>query len=372
MGSPLAARYEILRTLQVGACSVTYLARHALTGAAVALREFRRDIPESNEAFERELAALPRTFHPFIACLYEVVDLGQFAYLSVECPFARSLRDFVRRRGQLPEAQARVIFMQLISALSHLHSELDDKFFAIRIENVTVDDNMSLKIGQFTTAGSLPAPEMIMERELTAAVTTWGLGALLFELVSGRPPFEDLHRGKLAQKILRSDPVFPCTVAPLLSDLLSRMLAKDPNERITLRNIMEHPWVREGDADRHLSAVERIRVLRNPAQSPLDQEIVSQVREIGVDTSDLQGNFARGVETAATAAYRVLLRAKMSEDVADALPFIGEERNANAARSVRGSPPWMSARRDLLADECALAKRSDGAARSVASRGGWL
>jgi serine/threonine protein kinase len=161
--------YEIGERVMTDDLSVTYLARHTLTGASVALREFRRDVPDSNDALQQELASLVDTFHPFISCLYEVIDLGDAAYLAVEWPDLGNLRDVVQDRGPLSESQARPILIQLISALQYLQYAQDLTFRDLRAENVRLDAKMNIKLGHFVRGDSVPAPELLMEQGPTAA-----------------------------------------------------------------------------------------------------------------------------------------------------------------------------------------------------------
>jgi serine/threonine protein kinase len=110
-------------------------------------------------------------------------------------------------------------------------------FGDLRPENVCLDQKMGIRIGRFVTGDEIPAPEVVMEQEATPAVAIWNLGILLIEMVSSHRLFDARHHGKRGHTILRDDPLIPVTITPHLNDLLRRMLAKDPLERITLENI---------------------------------------------------------------------------------------------------------------------------------------
>lgn len=162
-----------------------------------------------------------------------MIDLGAVVYLAVEWPDLGSLCDVIQDRSALSESHARSILMQLMSALQYLQYAHDQTFRDLRAENVRLDWKMNITLGHFVSGDSIPSPELVMEQEPTPAVMIWSLGVLLFEIVSGSPPFEDPHHGKLQCKVLRQDPKFPVTITPMLNGLLHCMFAKDPNERIT-------------------------------------------------------------------------------------------------------------------------------------------
>jgi serine/threonine protein kinase len=354
--------YEIGERVMTDDLSVTYLARHMLTGASVALREFRRDVPDSNDALQQELASLVDTFHPFISCLYEVIDLGDAAYLAVEWPDLGNLRDVVQDRGPLSESQARPILMQLISALEDLQYAQDLTFRDLRAENVRLDAKMNIKLGHFVRGDSVPAPELLMEQGPTAAIVIWSLGVLLFEIVSGRSPFEDPHCGKRRCKILHQDPTFPVTITPTLKDLLHCMLAKDPNERITLENIKQHPWTTServsAGVRMDFKSIDRMRIRRHPLLAPLDPALLEQMSRLGVDVSNLAECFAVRKGTAATATYRILLREKMREDAAEVVPCLA--RKVVSRREATTTGPyllWMKSRSGNSWDGASLQKK---------------
>jgi serine/threonine protein kinase len=345
--------YEVFDVSLTQPNSVLYMARDHRTNLPVFLKQFRRDDPISACALQQELATLTDTFHPLLCSLYEVVEHDRFVYLALECPSEGTLRDFVRKAGAVPENQARLILVQLLAVFEYLHYDRHLIVRNLTSLNVSFDSNKNVRVGGFIASGQgesefrtcarcdlesyYTAPELIMEQPVTTAVDIWSLGVVFFELVTGRLPFETGHHCRLHQKILRTDPVFPSTVSPLLCDLLSRMLTKDPMQRITLENIKEHPWViTEGGVPLFLdlNGIEALRTGTDPSAGVVDHAIVNTVSALGIDVVDLPRQLLAGAQSDATAAYLQLLRAQITESLVEVVPGLLQRQTASR-RSVR-------------------------------------
>ena len=75
----------------------------------------------------------------------------------------------------------------------------------------------------------------------------WAVGCTLYYFVVGKNPFTSLDMSVLKKKILEDEPVYPDHVNPQIVDLIKQCLIKDPADRITLEEIMTHPWVTSDD-----------------------------------------------------------------------------------------------------------------------------
>jgi serine/threonine protein kinase len=168
------------------------------------------------------------------------------------------------------------------------------------------------------------APELLMDQAVTGAVDIWSIGVLFFEIVTGRLPFENSHKGRLAQKILRDDPAFPSTMSEPLRDLIGRMLTKDPSQRITLENVKQHPWVlKEGigaPLSLNLDQLEELRTGSDLSREVVDEEIVESVEALGLDVSHLTEQLLNDVHCDATCAYRQFLRREITAVLVDIVP----------------------------------------------------
>jgi serine/threonine protein kinase len=152
------------------------------------------------------------------------------------------------------------IFSQLVCALHYLHHRVNFVHRDIKMENVLFDEQMNVRLidlslgkmledrGSSTTTfcGSLPycAPEILQHSAYGKQVDIWSLGICLYGMTLGRLPFESEVRGILMDQICTKEPEIPVGTPPLIFDLMSRMLRKEPEARITIEEITQHPWIR--------------------------------------------------------------------------------------------------------------------------------
>jgi hypothetical protein len=311
-------RYDVSDETTVGG-SLVHLARDLRTDAVVAIKEYSVDDPY----FQNDVSRYATLFHPFLACVYETLEVDKCAYAVFEWGENGSLLDLVQWFGPISEVTARRFILQLLAALSFLHYGHNLVLGCLRSEIVRLDSHQTIKIAPGIAGGACAAyaaPEVVLEQPVTAAADIWSLGVLLYELVTGRLPFETAQMGRLVQKILRDDPEFPVSISPELSDLLFRMLAKDPAQRITIENIQQHPWLLGDPVKIRLRNIERIRAIRDPAQAAaLDPDVVQRIVLCGIDTANLARDLATNNTSEATVAYNQLIREQMAEQIADAV-----------------------------------------------------
>mmetsp|Transcript_87135 Transcript_87135/g.251651 ORF Transcript_87135/g.251651 Transcript_87135/m.251651 type:complete len:105 (-) Transcript_87135:68-382(-) len=84
---------------------------------------------------------------------------------------------------------------------------------------------------------------MVHSKKYRHNVDVWGLGVLLYEFLVGKPPFEDKSERGTYKKIKTGTPVFPSEISREAKDLMTKLLNKDPNLRLTLDDVLKHPWI---------------------------------------------------------------------------------------------------------------------------------
>ena len=160
---------------------------------------------------------------------------------------------------------------------------------------------------------------MLLEKPYTQSADIWSAGVLLFAIAAKNLPFEDSNLTRLIQKILNEDPEYPSTFSPALTDLLQRMLTKDPNQRISLDGIQQHPWFTIDSKGciltYNFSAIEKYRIFYDPSNFTPDPEIVNTMESFGVDTSGLVDYLLANVFNPITATYKILLRNKNVDEM---------------------------------------------------------
>ncbi|KAF4708459.1 Serine/threonine-protein kinase ark1 [Perkinsus olseni] len=129
----------------------------------------------------------------------------------------------------------------------------------IKPENILIGLNDTLKIADFgwsvhapnsrreTFCGTLDylPPEMVGSQKHDFGVDIWGLGVLAYEFLVGSPPFEDESKKATYQKIKNVDVKFPSFLSRQAISLIRGMLVKDPAKRMSLEDILRHPWIRQ-------------------------------------------------------------------------------------------------------------------------------
>lgn len=127
----------------------------------------------------------------------------------------------------------------------------------IKPENILLGLKDTLKISDFGWAVHAPTsrretfcgtldylpPEMVQNKKYDCQVDIWGLGVLLYEFLCGKPPFEDTDERQTYKRIRSGNIYFPPHISKEAKDLISKMLAKNPDHRLTLKQVLEHDWV---------------------------------------------------------------------------------------------------------------------------------
>lgn len=129
----------------------------------------------------------------------------------------------------------------------------------IKPENILIKDGNIVKICDFgwcvqsdgmqqrnTFCGTLEymAPEMIQNKNHNHTLDIWSLGILLYELVHGRAPFTGVHPREISDKIMRGQIRFKPGLSNEYKDLVNKILVYEPNDRLPLIKVFDHPWVK--------------------------------------------------------------------------------------------------------------------------------
>ena len=248
-------RYELLELLGEGGAARVYRARDHLLGRDVALKLLRPELasePGAADRFRREATAAAGLSHANIAQVYDIgVDENGVPYFVMELVAGGTLRDLLDARGKLPAAEAAAIAKQVASALRHAHENgiihRDIKPLNILLgkdgQAKVVDFGIAraLAQSQVTQAGNIlgsvryVSPEQARGEMATPQSDLYSLGVVLFELLTGRPPYDGdspvsialKHAEAAVPSLAAIDPTIP---APVVA-IVERAMAKDPAHR---------------------------------------------------------------------------------------------------------------------------------------------
>lgn len=248
--------WRLGRLLGRGGMGAVYLAERAGLTAALKLVPLAREDDAAWAArVRREAALMAALRHPALVALYDHGEEGPWLWLAMEYLPGGDLAAYVARRGPLPEAEARALALACAEGLAALH-EAGLVHRDVKPENIFLAAAGSLapKVGDLGlarrrsgsdrvtlsgTAAGTPAymaPEQVRgEADLDARVDVYGLGATLFAMLAGRPPYEGDTPYMVAHAVL-ARPVpdvrrFQPQASPAIAALIARAMAKERAER---------------------------------------------------------------------------------------------------------------------------------------------
>ncbi|KAM5331004.1 maternal embryonic leucine zipper kinase isoform 1-T4 [Glossophaga mutica] len=253
--------YELYETIGTGGFAKVKLARHILTGEMVAIKIMDKNALGSDlPRIKTEIDALKNLRHQHICQLYHVLETANKIFIVLEyCP-GGELFDYIISQDRLLEEEARVVFRQIVSAVAYVHSQ-GYAHRDLKPENLLFDEYHKVKLIDFglcgkpkgnkdyhlqTCCGSLAyaAPELIQGKSyLGSEADVWSMGILLYVLMCGFLPFDDDNVMVLYKKIMRGKYEIPKWLSPSSILLLQQMLQVDPKKRISVKNLLNHPWV---------------------------------------------------------------------------------------------------------------------------------
>ena len=257
---PRVGPYIFGRTLGTGSTGKVKLAKNLETNQIVAIKIVRRDYlhdkPSLRKKMRREITVLSLLTHPNLMSLIDVFEIETHIFLVMEYVDGLELFEFLVRKGPLPYPTAMGFFQQIICGLEYCHRRLICHR-DLKPENLLLDRNFNIKIADFGMT-SLSKPDKLLETSCGSphycdpAVVSgemydgrkadiWSCGVILYAMVTGRLPFDDNNIQRLLQKVQTGQYHLPSELPTDLRDLIRRMLTVDPQQRITLDEIKEHP-----------------------------------------------------------------------------------------------------------------------------------
>lgn len=252
-----------------GSFAVVWRSRHRNSGLEVAIKEIDKTQLSSKvrDNLMKEISILSTIHHPNIIQLFEAIQTNDRIYLVLEYCGGGDLSAYIQRYGRVSESVARHFMRQLAAGLQVLqeknliHRDLKPQNLLLATTSATP----LMKIGDFGFARSLTplqladtlcgspyymAPEIIQSQKYDAKADLWSVGAILYQLVVGKPPFDGNSQLQLFQNILASTELhFPPTILKELHsdcvDLCRSLLRRDPDERLTFKAFFSHNFLQE-------------------------------------------------------------------------------------------------------------------------------
>ncbi|HET6743992.1 MAG TPA: serine/threonine-protein kinase [Kribbella sp.] len=265
----IAERYRLGASLGRGGMGEVFRARDESLGREVAVKLMLGSGEDTSaaERFRREARAAARLSDPHIVAVYDFGQYDDTYYLVMELVEGRSVGAELAESGSLPWDRAVTIVEQAAAGLAVAHAQ-DVVHRDIKPSNLMIAADGTVKVADFGIAqmagaeaneltvtgeilGSPPylAPERARGLQAGPEADVYALGCVLYQLVTGRPPFVGDHPAAVLYQHVDAAPVPPSELNPELAGpyeaLLLRMLAKAPWERPTAAQLTEMPLAAE-------------------------------------------------------------------------------------------------------------------------------
>ncbi|MBW3652583.1 MAG: Stk1 family PASTA domain-containing Ser/Thr kinase [Actinobacteria bacterium] len=258
-------RYQVVAHLGSGGMAEVYCATDLQLGRKVALKVLHERFAEDEEfveRFKREASSAAGLQHQHLVAVYDRGEWDGTSYIAMEYVDGRTLKQIVAEEGPLEPARAVDLTVQILRAarFAHRRGVIHRDF---KPQNVIVDDEGRAKVTDFgiaragasdmTQTGSIMgtaqylSPEQAQGHAVNARSDLYSIGIILYELLTGKVPFEADSAVTIALKQVSEAPVPPSqinrNVTPELESVVLRALMKDPQERFA-------------DADEFIAALE--------------------------------------------------------------------------------------------------------------------
>ena len=237
----------VIRTLGHGAFGKVCLACHDATGVHYALKsQSKNAIVENNlqEHVLMERSILMQLDHPFILKLTCAFQDDYDIFFLLELLIGGELFSHLRKAGRFAEPTMKFYAAGVILAFDHMHQK-KIAYRDLKPENLVLDKDGYLKVVDLGLAKIVPgktwtlcgtpdylAPEVILNEGHDKAVDYWALGVLMYELVSGSPPFYADDPMEVYEKILSGNMSFPSHFGKYLNDIVRKLLKLCQSKRL--------------------------------------------------------------------------------------------------------------------------------------------
>jgi len=344
--------YILLTTLGKGSYGEVKMCKNCQTEQLYAMKIVSKDLMKKRkngnsaetyfEDIKREIAIMKKLLHPNVLRLFEVLDDPKVnkLYLILEYMSKGDLINYLKEKEELynnsntnnkPNKNSKAlkvtlndmelwnIFRQVVSGLRYLHYQ-NIVHGDIKPQNLLVGNDGIVKIADFGISKMLHTPNdklndaagtpAFMSPELCSGeifsgqlADVWALGATMYMLKFGHPPFVAKTIINLYHKIQNDELVFPFTINNNLQDLFVKMLTKDPSKRITLEGVTLHIWLQSPPITKSNSNTDNLsndntsnNTQFNPPNSYYNEEqsVMQHPKKLSIGNNDLFNSITVG------------------------------------------------------------------------------
>jgi len=254
--------FDLLTVIGRGSFGKVMQVRHKKDGKIYAMKVMRKDaiIAKNQVTHTRdEKNILQSIRHPFIVNLNYAFQTKDKLYMILDYVNGGELFYHLKKEGKFSEERVRMYAAEIASALIHLHTH-GIIYRDLKPENILLDRTGHIVITDFGLSKEVPkddathtfcgtpeylAPEVLRGQGHSYPVDWWSLGTLIYEMLTGLPPFYSKHINVMYQKILNAQLTFPSFISDNAKSLLEGLLTRDVDKRLGGESVKQHPFFAE-------------------------------------------------------------------------------------------------------------------------------
>mmetsp|Transcript_46124 Transcript_46124/g.51579 ORF Transcript_46124/g.51579 Transcript_46124/m.51579 type:complete len:678 (+) Transcript_46124:142-2175(+) len=249
--APCLEAFKMIKVIGKGSFGKVFLVKEIKTSQMFALKVLKKDnIIKRNqvEHTKTERSVLGYVSHPFIVGMNMAFQSRDKLYFVLDYCAGGELFFHLGKLGKFAESRSRFYAAEIILAISYVHS-LDIIYRDLKPENVLLDGSGHIRLTDFglskegissSSSGANSfcgtpeylAPEILNRQGHGRGVDWWSLGALVYEMLTGLPPFYCQDRERLFEKIRKSELHYPASLSSNAKHVLRGLLTKDPTRRL--------------------------------------------------------------------------------------------------------------------------------------------
>lgn len=381
--------FSSFRPIQKCNESMVYHSHVDKTGDSIAIKAVFKSslIATANKKnLENQISILKSLDHPFISFFCGTVDGSDTVYLLSEYGSGGTLGDYIFRHGKLKESDCVRFFCELLSAVRFMH-RAGIAHRHLNTDSIILDEDAHIRIIDFGAAtreeSHLPPkktspvaflpPEVIRGKPSGMKVDSWQLGLILYFMACGCLPFRDTSAQILASRIVREDIIIPLALSRELSDLIMRLLAKDPCDRLDVDEAMTHPWVDSSrysfyTKDEFMTSL-RWRVMPETTEE-IDTDVIRDMIKCGIKGCDVEAQrLLKGENSEGTFIYKLLRKKRVIANLFSADEFREMYKMRRQQQTVSRALPLSAASTRCKSD---MGPAAGGGSKLGAARGNLI
>ncbi|XP_077141799.1 serine/threonine-protein kinase PLK2 [Ranitomeya variabilis] len=229
--------------------------------AAKIIPHSRVSKPHQREKIDKEIELHRTLNHRHVVQFYHYFEDKENIYILLEYCSRRSMAHILKTRKVLTDPEVRYYLKQIVSGLKYLH-EQEILHRDLKLGNFFINEGMELKVGDFGLAARLEpmeqrrrticgtpnylSPEVLNKQGHGCESDIWALGCVMYTMLLGRPPFETTNLKETYRCIREARYSLPSSLMSSAKHLISSMLSRNPEDRPSLQEIVQHDFFTQG------------------------------------------------------------------------------------------------------------------------------